>query len=684
MGDTLCCSEDATPAGIVNTQRQPPSSAERMLAMSYIPDSDLSDVSQQELALVDSPPSTDVEPPDKPPPTQTKRISLFPPSSAPSLVDAPSDAEQTLDALLSLPLSDDDALLLSDPSTYFLPTHKHQRFLLTRDLRKMGISSLSTQCGTSSLRALSKRCILKHYALLTALFRTYCHIGGDKHWLTEHGWTALLRDAHLIQNDKPKHKSQNSDSTMGEIFARTYAHHRAHSHSAKQSDKSKHSVQLSTLYGDESFFDKDPWTGIWLKDCDIDGVLQPPKDSDIDKDVDDLALSPSTEQYKLRKIGDLRMVGVLKVGSDAMSKADITGASKRNNAKKARLELAFRSRRKTVTSNSVRVWKCELIPPRSIVERIGLNVKWTRSAKDSASTQNGTLKLFKYADLEDDDTDLPSAKYVGLSRHEFFDALLLCAEDAQSAHRPRGSTGDRASLHRALDTMVNEHLRAYVAEGMAELSELFVGKGKGDEPKTPMSPGMADNASADDNENVSDDFVCLRGELSAKTKGVIGRFNAQLMRLFRKYAELDKSKLHGVEETLGEGEWCAMALELCEAAKRSDDAIWDKGGRPSYEDMVQCFRMSVGGGEVGFVEFQRCLVFFAGAVLRRQPNVRYKEVPVRERLEMVLKWCQKVDATKTRGNLKRVKSLKLRSMSSAKSWKEAASTPTPKSAQTPK
>merc|ERR1712087_75044 len=120
---------------------------------------------------------------------------------------------------------------------------------------------------------------------------------------------------------------------------------------------------------------------------------------------------------------------------------------------------------------------------------------------------------------------------------------------------------------------------------MTELSELFVQKPKGKE-KGDASMSMSADESLD---IVNNNFVCLRGELSAATKGVIGRFNVQLMRLFRKYAELDKKKLRSSEEeTLGEAEWCAMALELCEAAKRLDDGIWEKGGRPSYEAMEQC------------------------------------------------------------------------------------------------
>merc|ERR1712130_455247 len=56
-----------------------------------------------------------------------------------------------------------------------------------------------------------------------------------------------------------------------------------------------------------------------------------------------------------------------------------------------------------------------------------MKIKWVEENKKANRAKKGVVKLFKLEGLEDDDADLPVTLYNGLSKHEFFDAMLLVA-----------------------------------------------------------------------------------------------------------------------------------------------------------------------------------------------------------------------------------------------------------------
>ena len=89
-----------------------------------------------------------------------------------------------------------------------------------------------------------------------------------------------------------------------------------------------------------------------------------------------------------------------------------------------------------------------------------MRVKWEEHGDDGQRKGYGTLKLFKYAALEDDDQHLPSKEYVGLARCEFYDAILSVSRRMESEEN-----GDlnELDLFEAADRLVVERLYPLIA-----------------------------------------------------------------------------------------------------------------------------------------------------------------------------------------------------------------------------
>ena len=275
-----------------------------------------------------------------------------------------------------------------------------------------------------------------------------------------------------------------------------------------------------------------------------------------------------------------------------------------------KLEMRFKKKR---INNSRRIWNCELLPPESILEPICMNIKWEEIHKGSQHKQQGNLKLFKSGGIEDEDEDLPKSQYIGLSRHEFFDAMLsivLTEHDHDAERQP---------LYALFDGLVGDHLDEYIYADMVELAKY-----------------MKDNEIVD---RVKHQF----------------RKNTALIKLFKKYASLDQEKLNNdiSSNYLGEAEWSAMALELCKAAKSFNKNIWKNGGKPEMAQIVQCFSLSqrvqlLEADEISFVEFQRCLLYFTSSIFKNAPNAKYELLPFEKKLKLVMKWCNKLDLQKVK------------------------------------
>ena len=132
-----------------------------------------------------------------------------------------------------------------------------------------------------------------------------------------------------------------------------------------------HQVQLTELYGNEAFHDRDPWTGVWML----------VKDKQRTQGLEQLN---KFARYKFRKIGDSKLVGCMLVHNKDV--AEIGGALNQKNFKKCKMEVSFKRRR---SQNARRVWNCELIPPQSFADAIVMNVKWEEINKGSASKKQG-------------------------------------------------------------------------------------------------------------------------------------------------------------------------------------------------------------------------------------------------------------------------------------------------------
>lgn len=88
----------------------------------------------------------------------------------------------------------------------------------------------------------------------------------------------------------------------------------------------------------------------------------------------------------------------------------------------------------------------------------------------------GTIKLFKLDDLDDDDVDLPVMEYIGLSKHEFFDAMLLLAS---VVNNPEGkSNEDRHidELYKMVDEFCTHTMTPWIYLNIKELRRHVRGK----------------------------------------------------------------------------------------------------------------------------------------------------------------------------------------------------------------
>ena len=165
------------------------------------------------------------------------------------------------------------------------------------------------------------------------------------------------------------------------------------------------------------------------------------------------------DQYKIRKIGDRKLMGLTR---DEQGHRELIGSLNQNDFKKAKFQVKSLRTEKSPSTNTGtrRIWHCQIFPPESALDPIKMKVKWEFIDSGAAGTKSGKLKLFKYAALEDDDEDLPicggptMADHIGLSRHEFFDALL-CIVRLSDDQRP---------LYLLFDEMVTNHFDAYVQD----------------------------------------------------------------------------------------------------------------------------------------------------------------------------------------------------------------------------
>jgi len=497
--------------------------------------------------------------------------------------------------------------VLGDPASFDFPEQNPALFHLERDLRKIKVSllDLGSSPEDSQQRRFAKMAILKHYKLLTAIYRRYCKIGCDLEWMTLRGWTSLLRDCGLVDSTSSSLSSISQKKKYGDIFRKTYCYHQHYLHSQRHAKNES----LSKLYGEMPIQDTDPWTGIWILQKDKKRLITRSRSSSRAA----LPVPDEVDCYKFRKMGDLKVIGCL----NTMDEAVIGGSLKDTNYRTATLQIAFRpqQRLRITVPKHRRMWRCTLHPPQHVLDPLTMEVEWEE--EDAGfSVKRGRFKLFKHSDLEDDDEELPLTRYLGLCRHEFLDALLCVARlsDGDRGRTKSGGSKPR-ELYRLFDELARDRLNAFVYRNIVDLEQCL---------------------------NVES------GEIEKQIKLKLRASNVTLMKVFRKYAALHDAN----DCELTEEQWCAMAAELCDAAERYQRALWKKGGRPTMEEIIQCFVLCKSEDqllfeeEIPFVAFQRCLLYFAASIFRHRPQAKYSVLPIRKRVDAVLKWCAKLDIQK--------------------------------------
>jgi len=530
---------------------------------------------------------------------------------------------ETMKALFGAQLPRPVQSTLGDVTAYNIPTQQPAVNEIERDLRKIKVSLLEYRLEEAEQRKYAKLCILKHYDLLSSIYKRYCKIGRDTQWMTMFGWISMVRDCGLI-------RSQGDEQRFSALFHRVYQYHHDNMHSARnKTAKSRHSINQSALYGQNHLHDKDPWTGIWMpqkfrqhvtaqrseqnlllslpdllsRGSDGKTVMEryreerdsPSFRSSLSHSVTDESEAMERGKMKFRKIGDRKIIGFLN-DSKSVSRPKplvISGWLNRTDFKKAK--LATKAQR---NSTEKRTFQCHLIPPETFMDPLSMKIKWERTRAGAPGVLKGTLKLFKFGALEDDDADLPMANYVGLSRHEFFDALLSVARLSDNQHL----------LYLIFDEFVRNRLDLYIYRNMVNLRQFVRGK--------EVEEAVYDRLRAD----------------------------AAVIRLFNKYSNLQTDSAQMEEDA-----WCALAEDLLSTATSMEKRAWKRGGRPSANHLIHCFTMSQPAQRmdeqwIDLHEFFRCLLYFTAAIYRDHPGVRYKALSFKKKLNLVLKWCHRLDA----------------------------------------
>merc|ERR1712190_492643 len=98
-----------------------------------------------------------------------------------------------------------------------------------------------------------------------------------------------------------------------------------------------------------------------------------------------------------------------------------------------------------------------------------------------------------------------------------------------------------------------------------------------------------------------------------------------------------------------EDEWCALAEDLYHVAQEMDHGIWRNGGKPSMDQLIQCFTLSKPAQSmdeewIDLGEFIRCLIYFTAVLFRDHPDAKYEVLPFEEKMDLVLKWCHRMNA----------------------------------------
>ncbi|ETO00705.1 hypothetical protein RFI_36734 [Reticulomyxa filosa] len=344
-----------------------------------------------------------------------------------------------------------------------LPQKATELKKLERDLRKFerGLEGLSTD-----ERKYTKLIFIKHSDLLHKTFRRYCKIGGDPHWITASGWVQMLLDCYVSTKS-----IDNCDKNgFQELFGRVFSSHEKKKKKKKENAKQQqqHERFITTAFGNlgESlsfvyiitlFFykqllllcvcnvcpfalfylvcfsialclvrleDDDPWTGIWEEDR--------KNDSDV------------VERYRLKQIGDSRVVGCIKTAEYC----EITGVLGQLDHTIAHLVIQWHQGDQL---GQIKKMECKLKLSDHPQQLPKMEVTWT-NIEDNTSRASKTMILYKVNEL-DNEEGLPNTQ--GLARYEFWDAVKYLIPYVWDAIEKLDERTKRSIIHKNKTVLEN-------------------------------------------------------------------------------------------------------------------------------------------------------------------------------------------------------------------------------------
>jgi len=376
-----------------------------------------------------------------------------------------------------------------------------------------------------------------------------------------------MRDAQILDHELC------SERAMIDLFESTY-----HMHHAAASSEERRNKRIHAVLEDE-FGDDDPWSGIWR---------------------DDMA----TETYKFRHFGDVRVAGCI----NSMENADISGVFDPMNPSQAELVTRYHQR---ALAGTKRVWNAELIAAEKDTDPLQMKISW-HSVGDK---KTGKFVLTKETAIEVDDPDLPKDQMIGLSRHEFIDAMLTVSTNRFGV--------EFEGQYECINTLLNDHIDAHIYKNIKE-----------NEKNT------------------------MEGNTQIQKK--IRDHRKVLRACYEHYAALDYDNEDAEGEELDVDEWCTFAENVLKEGHMVDPKLWTKGGRPHYDDLRAAWLLSRKDDELEethlkFVHFERMVVNLAAMMFKYDPTTKYETMSYQKKLDMVLSWTSRLaESRQSKGSSRNV------------------------------
>eukprot|EP01083_Nonionella_stella_P299976 1021756_1 len=194
--------------------------------------------------------------------------------------------------------------------------------------------------------------------------------------------------------------------------------------------------------------------------------------------------------------------------------------------------------------------------------------------------ERGHYTLSKYSELATDDDVLFEDK-MGLALHQYLTAVLRLARIRYPQHKP----------YHSLCILCESHFKSYVCAGL------------------------------------DDDMREL--------KPVFKPYATELHNIFNTYNSMDTT-----HNAMGKDEWNVLCMEIL----RKGETSFKNGGKPTNLDYDASFELAKQeyDEQLNYQGFEHALTHLARRMFKPKPNQKYKNMPHRDKLTLLLKWTGKV------------------------------------------